>query len=69
MHWEMMFVRKAVEGVRFRDFKDFNIALLAKQGWRILTESNCLMVRMLKARYFRDKSFKDSSLGDIPSAI
>ncbi|KAL0399589.1 UNVERIFIED_CONTAM: hypothetical protein Sradi_2302200 [Sesamum radiatum] len=35
----------------------FNRALLAKQAWRIATETDCLLSRTIKAKYFPNSSF------------
>jgi ribonuclease HI len=36
----------------FRSFRDFNEALLAKQGWRLITQPQSLIAQVLKAKYF-----------------
>lgn len=37
-----------IRGLGFRDLKAFNLAMLAKQGWRILTCFNSLLRKILK---------------------
>ena len=44
-------------GLGFHDLKAFNLALLAKQGWRLQTNMSSLAHRVLKARYFLDCDF------------
>ena len=36
----------------FRDLRSFNLAMLAKQGWRLLQDQNSILFQCLKARYF-----------------
>lgn len=39
-------------GVGYKDLHTFNLAMLAKQGWRLLTCPESLCARVLKAKYF-----------------
>ena len=45
----------------FRDLKNFNLAMLAKQGWRLIQEKDSLLYKCFKARYFPRTNFLDAS--------
>lgn len=40
----------------FGDFETFNMAMLAKQAWRLMTHLNLLVSKLLKAKYFPHSS-------------
>ncbi|KAM2896759.1 hypothetical protein COP2_006481 [Malus domestica] len=61
--WEKMKRRKKVGGLGFRDLLSFNLAYLAKIGWRILTNPLSLLSKILKEKYFPECSFMEAKVG------
>jgi exonuclease III/phage terminase Nu1 subunit (DNA packaging protein) len=59
--WEKMKLPKADGGLGFRDLHSFNMAMLARQGWRLVQAPDSLCSRVLKAKYF--------PTGDVLSAV
>lgn len=51
----------------FETLKKINIAMLAKQGWRLLNGDNPLVTSLMKAKYFPNTNFLDAQLGTNPS--
>ena len=52
----------------FCDLKQFNLALLGKHGWRLMTEPNSLCARVLKGRYFHNSGFMQATVPKSASA-
>ncbi|KAL4619577.1 hypothetical protein ACB092_06G089900 [Castanea dentata] len=50
--WEKLTISKKDGGMSYRDLRAFNLAMLAKQGWRLLYDNNSLVYQCIKARYF-----------------
>ncbi|CAH9094451.1 unnamed protein product [Cuscuta europaea] len=67
--WKGLCMPKEVGGLGFRRLREFNLAMLGKQGWRLITDESCLMSRVLKARYFPNTNFLNAKLGNNPSFI
>ena len=47
----------------FRDLHIFNLAILAKQGWKIIQNQDSLVARVLGAKNFPHGSFLDAHKG------
>ncbi|XP_024155779.1 uncharacterized protein LOC112163738 [Rosa chinensis] len=65
--WERMCVPKEAGGLGFKHLHAHNLAMLAKQGWRLLSNLDSLVARVFKAVYHPWGSFLDADMGDRPS--
>ena len=59
--WDKLTRPKGEGGMGFRDLHLFNLALLGKQGWRLITNPNTLCARVLKSKYFPDTDFMQAT--------
>jgi hypothetical protein len=55
--WELLTKPKITGGMGFRDLRLFNLAMLGKQGWRLIQNPDSLCAHVLKGRYFHDSDF------------
>ncbi|KAM6583826.1 hypothetical protein CsatB_010828 [Cannabis sativa] len=69
MAWDKLCLHKRGGGMGFRNLRDFNLSLLGKQGWRMLTRPQSLASRLFKARYFPNGNFLNAQLGSNPSFV
>ncbi|KAM6541169.1 hypothetical protein CsatB_005616 [Cannabis sativa] len=69
MSWNRLSRHKHAGGLGFRSLRDFNLALLGKQCWRLLVNDRSLVSKVFKARYYANGSFFSAELGDNPSFI
>ena len=53
----------------FRDIHAFNLAMLAKQAWRLIHHTHSLFYWVYKARYFPSCSLMEVELGYKPSYV
>ncbi|CAL1387091.1 unnamed protein product [Linum trigynum] len=67
MAWRDMCKSKHEGGMGFRRFEQFNQALLAKIGWRILAEPQSLLAQVYKGKYFPSGHFLNAKARSRPS--
>ena len=58
---------KSCGGMGFKLLQQFNLTILAKQGWRLQMGQNSLVHQVLKAKYFLNCEFVQALLGNNPS--
>jgi ribonuclease HI len=58
--WECLTRAKQDGGLRFRDLHVFNLAMLARQSWRLLQNPDSLCCEVLKAMYFPDTTILEA---------
>lgn len=69
MAWDKLCTPKNGGGLGMKRLRDFNVAMLAKQGWRILNNVNPLVSAIMKARYFSNTDYLNAELGFNPSFV
>jgi hypothetical protein len=52
--WWKLCYPKNEGGMGFRDFQSFNLAMLAKHIWRMISTPDSLCARVLRAKYYPD---------------
>ena len=52
VNWKKMCTSKLNGGMGFKNLQAFNLAIKAKQGWRLISNPNSLVAQIYKARYY-----------------
>ena len=60
--WSSLTISKKEGGMGFQDLRSFNLAMLAKQGWRLIHENGSLLSLCFKAKYFPRCHFLDAAV-------
>jgi hypothetical protein len=58
--WSSICVPKVAGGLGFRHMHDFNLSLIAKLSWKLLTNANFLWVQQLQKKYIKYGNFISS---------
>ncbi|KAL0443870.1 UNVERIFIED_CONTAM: hypothetical protein Slati_2109700 [Sesamum latifolium] len=65
--WPKLCKPKKDGGIGFRRLKEYNLALLAKQAWRIALTSGNVLQAVISNKYFPCSTFMEARLGAYPS--
>ena len=57
LSWELLCCRKERGGLGYRDMHLFNLAMLARQGWRLLLNPDSLCAQVLRSKCFPNGDF------------
>ncbi|CAN1846005.1 LINE-1 retrotransposable element ORF2 protein [Linum perenne] len=67
MRWERLCVKKTDGGMGFKDLHAFNMAMVGKQGWKLMMDPDALVTKIFKAKYFPKEDFLSATLKSNPS--
>ncbi|XP_050248864.1 uncharacterized mitochondrial protein AtMg00310-like [Quercus robur] len=65
--WKKMCKSKVQGGMGFHNLQAFNLAMLTKQAWRLLTNPSTLVARIYRAKYYPGCDVMGAKLGSSPS--
>jgi hypothetical protein len=57
------------DGMGFKSFKAFNMAMVGKQAWKLVSNPESLFTRLLKAKYFPIGDYFGDGIGHNPSYV
>lgn len=69
LSWDKLCEVKEDVGLGFKNLREFNVAMLAKQAWRLVNDCNSVVTALMKARYYPRSNFLNAEMGNNPSYI
>ena len=68
-NWKKLSAHKKCGGMSFKKLHEFNLAILGKNSWRLLTNGHSLVARIYKVSYYPTIDFLNAKLGNNPSFL
>jgi len=69
LSWERLSAPKNFGGMGFKNLRAFNFAMIGKQTWKLITNPDSLITRLLKAKYFPYSDYFSVSIEHDPSYV
>ncbi|CAN1241903.1 Putative ribonuclease H protein At1g65750 [Linum perenne] len=69
MRWEKLCVKKRDGGIGFKDLHAFNLAMVGKQSWKLMTNHDAIVTKIFKAKVFPKVDFLSATLRSNPSFV
>ncbi|XP_039685651.1 uncharacterized protein [Medicago truncatula] len=69
LSWERLSVPKVFGGMGVKGLKAFNMAMVGKQAWKLVSSPESLITRLLKAKYFPRSDYFGASIGHNPTYV
>ncbi|CAN1321508.1 Putative ribonuclease H protein At1g65750 [Linum perenne] len=69
MRWSKLCVKKRDGGIGFKNLHAFNLAMVGKQGWKLMKDQDALVTKIFKAKYFPKVDFLSATLRSNPSFV
>jgi hypothetical protein len=60
--WNSICLPKHEGGLGFRRMHEFNLSLITKLGWKMITKTDCLWVKQLQNKYIKYRDFLSSPI-------
>jgi hypothetical protein len=69
LSWEHLSVRKIFGGMGFKRHRAFNLAMIGKQAWKLISNPDAPITQLLKAKYYSLSDYFSASIGHNPSYV
>ena len=63
LQWNTLCKPKRESGMVFKNFREFNLAMLGKQGWKLINKPESLIEKLLKSNYYKSEELLSARLG------